>query len=204
VERNRLDLELYEYGRALFHQRCDRANQASQSPEGVTPPRSGQTEPTRFVPFPARPAPERAATIHRVTAVWEGGAASRTLEIVIKFRTKERIDDLVAGVSIYDADGESVYGNRPIIDRQTLQNAPDRDCYAAFILDCSLPPGTYAVTVGLAHPRRLGFHYHWIDGAATFEVPAGAPSSGEHTVCLRRFESGMDPAVAPDHVVTKA
>jgi len=204
VERNQLDLELYEYGRALFHQRCNQASQASRRPPGFAPPRSDQKEPIRFVPFPARPVTKRAATIQRASAVWEGGPASRTLKIAIKFRTTERMDDLVIGVAVYNADGEFVYGNNTNIERQAVENAPDRDCDAAFILDCGLPPGSYAVTLALSQLRRLGFHFHWVDGAAAFEVPLGNESSGEHTTSLRRFETTVAPAFAQGQSVTSA
>jgi hypothetical protein len=196
VERNLLDLELYEYGRALFHQRCKRASQASQWPEASARPRPDQNQPIRFVPFPARPVTERAATIHRVSAVWAGGATARTLQIAIRFRTKERIDGLVAGVAIHNAGGDLVYGNNTNFERLAVQTGTNRDCYAVFFLECRLPPGSYAVTVGLTDLRQLGFHYHWIDSAATFEVPPGDQSGRHQTVCLRRFESTVDSAFA--------
>jgi len=193
VERNRLDLELYEYGRALFHQRCNRVSQALQRPEGPALPRTDQNEPIGFVRFPARPVTERGATIHRVSAVWARGEATSTLEIAIRFRTKETIDDFVANVDIYHADGEFVHRCNTNVERLAVQNAPDRDCNATFILDCRLPQGSYTVTAAVTELRRLGFNYHWIDGAASFEVPPGDPSSGELTVCLRHFESTVDP-----------
>jgi len=193
VERNRLDLELYEYGRELFHQRC---SQALRGSEGPATPRPDQHEPARFVAFPASAVTEGGATIDGVSAVWTP-SGSRTLEIAIRFRTKDRIEGLVAGVAIYSADGELVYGNNTNIERLAVENAPDRNCCAAFILDCELPPGCYAVTVALTQLRRLGFHYHWIDGAAHFEVPPGGPSSAEQKICLRRFESKVDPTFDP-------
>jgi len=106
---------------------------------------------------------------------------------------------LVAGIAIYDAAGEYVYGDNTNIERLAVENAPDHDCSATFILDGGLPPGSYAVTAALSELRRVGFYFDWIDSAATFEVPAGDHASGKPTLCLRRFESAVGPALTPPH-----
>jgi len=204
VERNRLDLELYEYGRALFHQRCDEAGRAAQRPGRSALGRCAQTEPGRFVLFPLKPVTERIAAVHQVSAGWQGGAALQTLEIAIKFRTRERIDDLAIGVTIHSADGEWVYSTNTAVERRGVENAPDRDCYALFTLDCGLAPGSYVLTVGLTQLRRLGIHCDRIEGAATFEVPSDHQSTADRTVSLRRFESGVGPAFVPRAFATCA
>jgi hypothetical protein len=203
-ERNRLDLELYEYARKLFHSHCEQAKTSPAGPDSATPngchlPNlavgfSGDwaREANRFVPLQAPYEPKRVATIGHVSAQWIAGENPVTLEIAIGFRTKARLETLVAGVLIQDIDGGTVYGTNTQIEKVEVKNTPECDCWTAFVLDCALVPGMYFVTVALHDVRQLGFHYHWIDRATKFEVsPNGGDAHSHSGIRLRAIRSTL-------------
>jgi hypothetical protein len=163
-ERNRLDLELYEYAVQLFNAREVAAGAASNS--GF----SENVEPNRFVPFPLPCEPDRRAMVQSVCATWGPQASSRKLEIAVSFKTRVPIAELSLGIQVNDAAGNIVWGTSTSHESLELEYEPGRDCHAAFLADCDLPRGMYFVTVSLSEPRRLGFHEHWIDHAALFKV----------------------------------
>jgi len=61
-------------------------------------------------------------------------------------------------------------------------------------VQCDLPCGIYFVTAALSEPRRLGFHDHWIDRAAAFEVtpPRAAVSTYVRGMMRQDFRSTVD------------
>jgi len=163
---NRLDLELYDYGVKLFH-----AREASPPDSaGRNPARAMPVEPNRLVPFPTPYAPDRRATIRNVSARWAPGEDSRMLELAVTFRTSARIAGLDLGVQVNDAAGTVVWGTSTSHENLELNYEIDCDCQAVFFVRCELPCGIYFVTSALSEPRRLGFHDHWMDRAAAFEV----------------------------------
>ena len=145
-ERNRLDLELYEYATTRLTQSGER---------------------NRFVAYPASYAPARRAAINDVSARWVSG---ETLEIAVRFCVRTEIAELSLGVQVDDADGEVIWGTSTSNEGTGLQPKPYGESRGVFLVDCDLPPGLYFVTVALSEPRRLGFHEHWIDHATLFEV----------------------------------
>jgi hypothetical protein len=178
-ERNRMDLELYEYAAQLFHVReAGGAASGSGFHESV--------EPNHFLPFPVPCNPDRRAKVQSVSAEWVGNASSRTLEIAVTFKTRVPIAELSLGVQVTDAAGNIVWGTSTSSACLVLDYEPGRDCRAAFLTECALPRGLYFVTAALSEPHRLGFHDHWIDHATSFTVapPRVAPS---------RYVRGMRP-----------
>ncbi len=171
---NRLDLELYAYGVKLFQ-----AGEASRlSSAERTPARARPVEANRLVPFPIPYAPDRRAFIRNVSARWAPGEGSRMLELAVTFRPNVRIASLDLGVQVNDAAGTIVWGTSTSHENLELNYEIDCDCHAAFFVQCELPVGLYFVTAALSEPRRLGFHDHWIDRAAAFEIsPARTAAS---------------------------
>ena len=161
-ERNRLDLELYACALALFQARARAEKNRDRKP--------APTEPNRLLPFPEPNTPERRATIHSVSAAWAPGEDSRVLELAVGFRTSSPIAELSLGVQVNDGAGRVVWGTSTSKENLDLHYEIDGDCRAAFFVQCELPQGRYFVTAALSEPRRLGFHDHWIDRAALFEV----------------------------------
>lgn len=179
-DRKRLDLELYKYAVQLFHTREARSGAACGSgfPESV--------EPNYFVPFPIAYTPNRRAAVQSVSAEWVGNESSRMLEIAVAFKTLVPIAELSLGIRVADAADNIVWATDTASALLELDYEPGRDCRAAFLMDCALPRGMYFVTVALSELRRIGFHDHWIDRAASFTVtpPRVAPS---------RYVRGMQP-----------
>jgi hypothetical protein len=163
-DRNRLDLELYEYAVQLLHAR--EAEAAAKSSTG--PPRS--VERNRFVPFPAPCETSRRALVQSVSATWIKDDSLKMLEIAVDFTTTAAVGELNLGIQINDAAGDIVWGTSTERESLDLDYEIGRDCRAAWLVECDLPRGLYFVTVALSEPRRLGFHEHWIDRAALFTV----------------------------------
>ena len=165
---NRLDLELYDYGVKLFHAR----EEMKLGSAAALPVRARPVEANRIVPFPIPYAPERRAIIRSVSARWAPGEDSRILELDVRFQTNVRIADLSLGVQVNDAAGKVVWGTSTSNENLEFNYEPGCDCHATFFVQCELVCGIYFVTAALSEPRRLGFHDHWIDHAAIFEVAA--------------------------------
>lgn len=165
-DRNRLDLEMYEFAVQLFN-----ARKAGAGADESTFHRG--FEERRFIPFPIPYQTGRRATIHSVSASWIPDESSRTLEIAVSFQVNLQTAKLAWGVQITDAAGNIVWGTNTTNEGLTLNYKMDRECRGAYLVQCELPQGTYFVTVSLAEARRLGFHEHWIDNATSFTV---APS----------------------------
>jgi hypothetical protein len=182
---NRLDVELYAYGVNLFQAR-EAMNQGSAGRRPV--------EANRFVPFPIPYAPDRRAVIRDVSARWVPGENSRMLEVTVGFGTNVQIADLDLGVQVNDAAGKVVWGTSTSHENLELNYEINCDCHAAFFVQCELPCGIYFVTAALSEPRRLGFHDHWIDRAAAFEVapPRAAVSPYVRGMMLRDFRFVVD------------
>jgi len=205
-ECNRLDLQLYAYAVELFHARCEQMDRSVTGREPVsalagsgtgidsTAEDLPQADANRFVPFPVSYAPDRRASIQRVSARWVSEERPGILQLTVNFRVQLRIEDLIVGVLIYDAQGGIVWGTNSLIERSELRNEPGCECVAVFMLECELPAGIYFITAALSQFRRLGFHHHWIDRAAFFAVKAlGCGSPGVGHVTLREFRSGLEP-----------
>lgn len=182
-DRNRLDLELYEYAVQLFNAREARAAAASELPGGV--------ESNHFVPFPAPDNAERRATVQSLSAAWVGDEASIVLDVAVGFKAHVPIAELTLGIQFNSPAGDIVWGTNTSMAFLELNYEPGRDCRATFTMECFLPRGMYFVAVALSEPRRLGFHDHWIDRAAYFTVapPRAARSRYHRGVQLREFSS---------------
>jgi hypothetical protein len=182
-DRTRLDLELYEYAIQLFNARETGAPSGSEFP--------GDVEPNYFVPFPVAHNANRRAAVQSLSAEWVGDESSRMLEVAIGFKAHVPIAELSLGIQLTSATGDIVWGVNTSIAYLELHYEPGRDCRAAFLMECFLPRGMYFVTVALSEPRRLGFHDHWIDHAASFTVapPRMAWSRFQPGILLREFSS---------------
>jgi hypothetical protein len=187
---NRLDLELYAYGVDLFHARAAKNLDSAER----TPARAKPVEPNRLVPFPIPYTPDRRAVIRDVSARWVPGENSRMLELTVGFRANERIAGLSLGVQVNDPAGIVVWGTSTSNENLELNYETDCDCRAAFLVQCELPCGIYFVTAALSEPRRLGFHDHWIDRAAAFEVapPQAAISTYVRGMMRQDFRSTVE------------
>ena len=187
---NRLDLELYAYGVKLFHAR----EAGSLGSAGARPGRAKPVEANRLVPFPIPYVPGRRAIIRDVSARWAPGEGSRMLELAVGFRANERIDGLDLGVQVNDMAGKVVWGTSTSHENLELNYEIDCDCRAGFFVQCELPCGIYFVTAALCEPRRLGFHDHWIDRAAAFEVtpPRAAASPYVRGMMRQDFRSTVE------------
>lgn len=178
--RNRLDLELYEYALQLFNGREARAASGSEFPGGV--------EPNYFVPFSVPYNESRQAAVQFLSAEWVGDESSRLLEVAVAFRAHVPIAELSLGIQFTSATGEVVWGTNTSIAYLELHYEHGRDCRAVFIVECFLPQGMYFVTVALSEPRRFGFHYHWIDNAASFTVARQRRAQSRYMRGVRLWE----------------
>lgn len=181
-ERNRIDIELYEYGVALFHERVEKRARATE------------VETNRFVPFPPPYAPERRATIRSATATWAADENSRLLELTVRFQTRVPIAELSLGVQINDVAGRVVWGTSTLNENLALNYETGCECRGTFYVQCELPRGLYFLTVALSEPRRLGFQDHWIDRAALFEVTPSRVAAGPYVrgMKLQEFQSTVE------------
>jgi hypothetical protein len=186
-DRNRIDLELYEYAVQLFHAREAGAGSASGPgfPESI--------EPNHFLPFPVPYNSNRRATVQSVSAEWVGDESSRILEIAIAFETRVPIAELSLGIRITDVAANIVWATNTTNEYLELDYEPGRDCRGVFLVECALPRGMYFVTVALHEPRRLGFHDHWIAHATSFAVapPRVTRSRYVRGIRLREFSSAV-------------
>lgn len=182
-DRNRLDLELYEYAVRLFSAREAGARGACGA--GL----SGNVEPNYFVPFPIPYRMNRRAIIQSVSAQWVPEESSRILKVAVIFTTTAPVAELSLGLQVNDAAGNVVWGTSTADASLDLEYEMGRECRATFLVDCELPPGKYLVTAALSEPRRLGFHEHWIDHATLFTVarPWVARSRYVRGMRLREF-----------------
>jgi hypothetical protein len=202
-ERNQLDLELYAYGVSVLQERaqtklgsaeCQSASGDSRSAcqSALNEPTRLRLKPTGFLPFPVPSAQDRKACIEAVSASWLPDERSQVAEIAVRFQTKVNIPDLILGVAILDATGDIVWGTNTFLEELELQNEPHCDCYAAFVVQCDAPVGTYTVTVALHQPRKYGFHDHWLDRATSFEVAVQAGNLDGGGFKLRQIRSTVD------------
>jgi hypothetical protein len=203
MERNRLDLELYEYGKMLFRQHCAQRNPDIHNPAPsnhlanrtriFVQSRQRITESNRFLSLPAEPMPARIAAIQWVSAVREPVEGAGKLNIAIGFRTEAKIENLVAGILITDMEKNCIWSTNTQIEKLEVKNGPNCNCSISFNLECDIPAGLYFVTVAVHDLRRFGFHYHWIDRATRFQVIGNGP---EHTTAggirLRGFQSTIE------------
>jgi hypothetical protein len=182
-DRNRLDLELYEYAVQLFNAR----EAGLAAPSGVP----GSVEPNHFVPFPVPCNAHRRAMVQAVSAEWVGDEFSRTLEVAVVFKTHVPIAELSLGIQFTSATGDIVWGTNTSIAYLELNYEPGLDCRAAYTMECVLPQEIYFVTVALSEPRRRGFHDHWIDRATSFTVAPTRSARSRYLrgVLLREFSS---------------
>ena len=205
IERNRLDLELYEYGKMLFRQHCARrraerdihcpppSNHLENRTRIFVHSRQRITEANRFMSLPAEPMPARIAAIQWVSAAWEPVEGTGKLDIAVGFRTQTKIENLVVGILITDIEENHIWSTDTQIEKLEVENAANCDSSVLFILDCEIPAGLYFVTVALHDLRRHGFHYHWIDRATRFQVTGnGAERTTAGGIRLREFQSKID------------
>ena len=118
------------------------------------------------------------------------------LELAVGFRANARIAGLNLGVQVSDVAGIVVWGTSTANENLELNYEIDCDCHAVFFVQCELPCGIYFVTAALSEPRRLGFHDHWIDRAAAFEVtpPHAAISTYVRGMMRQDFRSTLPPS----------
>ena len=177
LERNGLDLELYDCAVELFNAReASGAAPRSQS--------NSKADPKHFAPFPLSSNPCRRAAIHSVSAQWAGDECSHMLEIAVGFAASVVIAELSLSIQVTGADGDIAMATSTWQECLDLAHAPGRSCRAVFLAECELPEGLYFVTVGLWEPRRFGFYEHWIDHATLFTVE---PSRVARSRYIRRM-----------------
>jgi hypothetical protein len=212
LDRNQLDLQLYEYGKDLFRSRCQAVGKASEFAQNLKPPEVNNGLPdnaqaNRFFAFPLPVGLAREAFILQVKAEWLAGK----LAITIDYSTRIPIPGLMAGIMVVNANGEVLYGTTTWIEQVELVQQPGAICRVAFEVDCSVAPGLYSVGAALAHPDRPGFHYDWIDRAAMFSVPAPAGASRiwaglrgwQLSANISLNKKSPPPAIAPDLRVSR-
>jgi len=206
LEHNQLDIKLYEFALATLRERWEHRGETLRWRASGRLPRSFNRwhphgrESNLYTILAPPCSPQRRASIRRVTASWIDGPGSGTLEISIGFRVESRIETLVAGIAVEDTSGRTVFGTNTAIEKVQVANSPGCDCRASFVLQCTLPQGIYFVTPALHDLRDLGYHYHWIDKAARFEVLADdpPPPSDLTGIRLHRFDSLEWPETEPD------
>lgn len=172
-ERNRLDLELYDYAIGLFRARRDAIEEFSPGPIAPqTEPVSAIAKPARnrFVAFPVPKAVRRRASIQQVIAIQEQTA--RLTAVRVAYEVAEPIADLAVGVAIHNANGEIAYG--PVVQVEKPPNlvGPRGERQVTFNVACDFAPQTYSVTAALESVARPGVRYDWMDRATIFCVPA--------------------------------
>ena len=189
-DRNRLDLELYEFAVELFHSR-----EAAAAQSTTLAPRP--VERNRFVPYPTSYKLDRRALIRSVSAAWVADESSRTLEIAVDFTATAPVAELTLELQVNDVLGNVVWATNTKNENLELNYKTGRDCRASFLVECELSAGEYFVSLGLSEPRRFGFHEHWIDHATLFTVtpPRAAGAQDAQVVKLQRFWSAVVAAV---------
>jgi hypothetical protein len=181
-DRNRLDLELYEYAVQLFHAREADARVARDSAF------AGNVEPNYFIPFPNPPNPKCRATIQSVSAEWVGNESSKVLEIAVGYKTRLPIEQLSLSVQVTGVKGDMAWNTSTWQECLELEYEPGRDCRAVFLAECELPRGLYFVTVALAEPRKFGFYEHCIDHATLFTVESPRATRSRYQRGMRSQE----------------
>lgn len=200
-ERNQLDFELYAYGMTLFreHEQTSLSSPGRHidSEDTIHGSFGGLSQETRprvkpgFLPFPVPSEHDRKASIEAVSASWIPDGRSQVLELAVTFRTKVNIPDLILGLAVFDATGKVVWGTNTLEEELELRSEPGLDCCAVFVLQCDAPTGRYSVTAALHQPRKYGFHDHWLDRAASFDV-THVSRLDAGTFKLRQFRSTLD------------
>jgi tRNA (mo5U34)-methyltransferase len=156
ADRNRLDRELYDYAAQLLRDRSQGA------------PRSA---PSQFVSFPVTYLPEPKATIRAVNPRWIRLHGEAALEITVEFWAAAQVEDLMVGIEISDAaDSSLVWGTNTARAKGELTFEEGRESCAVFVVRGAFPVGKYHVAAAVQQLRRLGFHEHRVDEAASFQV----------------------------------
>lgn len=175
LDRNRLDLQLYDYAKALFVERCARAQGEPFPPGGMTPSPEGDSSDTasggnRFLAYPIPPGAWAEARIRQVAAQWAAQPPGNRVEVTIAYGTRVQLRGLMAGIMIFNAEGVVQFGTNTWIENAPLRHEPGADCRVTFEMECGLAPGIYSVTAALGDFHRPGFHFDWVDRAALFQV----------------------------------
>lgn len=184
VDRNRLDLELYEYAKHLFcaqqqrsrfvggtkvriqigHDRTVRREMTIE--EG---PSLQMVERNRFIFYPSTITWEREAAILKCSVSPVPAPIDiRILAVSLRFRVLRLIDDLVAGFVIHDEAGIIIFATNTQIEHCELIGRPGHDYVVRAVLEFDCGPGTYTISAALHSIRQVGYHYHWIENAVAF------------------------------------
>jgi tRNA (mo5U34)-methyltransferase len=95
------------------------------------------------------------------------------LEITVEFWAATKVEDLMVGIEIFDAvDSSLVWSTNTERAKAALNFEGGHESCAVFVVRCALPLGRYSVAAGVQQLRRLGFHEHRVDDAASFQVTA--------------------------------
>ena len=194
IDRNGLDMELYEFAKRLFRAQQEgfppKVGERSRKGGSVYldatrtldrgdhgGPASEVVEMNRFVFFPSAGTSDRAATITRCVATPVHSVENEAAyAIELHFMVRRWIEDLVAGVLIHDADGNVVFGTTTLIEQCDPRAGTGHDYTVRTVFKFGRRSGTYRVTLALQSLREAGYHYHWIDHALALTLPDNSAS----------------------------
>jgi hypothetical protein len=167
---NELDLQLYEFAKALFADRLEQM-QTQPTPGSSQPERSGEKQSmvrNRFIAFPMPVAARRVA--HIVSVSVQPAAREDETTVTVSYKSRESIAELIVGVLFVDGEGNALFGTNTMIEKMKLAPEPDREERIVFKFTHRFHPGTYSISAALARSDRPGFHYDWMDRATVFHI----------------------------------
>lgn len=190
-DRNELDLELYAYAVSLFEEHeSDRSRLLRQNPPPVA---ARATQRNHFVSFSEVSESHRKARIDSASATWLSSNPSTRLQLMVEFHASVSCDELIVGAAVKNSHGQFVWGTNTLIEKLSIKIDKGSRGRVTFVLRFVVPKGRYFVTVALNELRRAGFHDHWVDQAASFDVVEGSNRySSAHGIELLEIQSVID------------
>lgn len=205
LDRNQLDLQLYDYAKVLFQAHCARAQQTPLSSGGTLGTATGK-RPTvngfrggnRFLAYPIPPGCRSEASICHVVARCADPGPANLLKITIVYETRIRLPELMVGITIFNAEGEVKFGTNTWMENAWLRQEPGATSSVTFEVECGSAPGIYSITAALGDSRRPGFHYDWVDRAAVFQVDGTTHAAARLKGCqLVRIDAFPESTINP-------
>jgi ABC-2 type transport system ATP-binding protein len=99
------------------------------------------------------------------------------LTITLHYEARERVEDVVMGIGIFDLQGREMFGSNTDILGYELPAVEGRGAVAFRIPNVPFLDGTYLLTIGV-HSRDEGTVYDWSEQRHRFEVMHPGRSSG--------------------------
>ena len=112
------------------------------------------------------------------------------LTITIHYEARQRVDDVVVGIGIFDLQGREIYGTNTDFTGYPLGALEGRGRVTFHIPKVQLLDGTYLVTFGI-HSRDEGTVYDWSEQRYRFEVMHPGRTAG-------MFDLEIDVSAAPE------